>query len=150
MVRDDLDVLLSCRPKEIRVVTENYRYVLKADPDPGYTTTRGRLKAIRQRWQQQYNQIRRARRKKLSTRYGDPLPPEIEVDFWERVSEDAPGVVGNRQEVPACLPKADANMRRQIRLCSGRDLAHTPNPICWQCKHERADSKCSLPTGNPF
>jgi hypothetical protein len=35
-------------------------------------------------------------------------------------------------------------------LCSGYDLAHSPNPICWKCGHYRDDVTCvAFPRGIP-
>ena len=33
---------------------------------------------------------------------------------------------------------------KERKLCSGRDLAHMPRPLCWKCKHFR----WNVPTGH--
>jgi hypothetical protein len=36
------------------------------------------------------------------------------------------------------------------KLCSGRDLAHMPRPLCWKCKHFREKAACNaFPKGIP-
>jgi hypothetical protein len=36
------------------------------------------------------------------------------------------------------------------KLCSGRDLARMPNPICWKCKHFHKNAACkAFPKGIP-
>jgi hypothetical protein len=47
---EDLDILLSCRPKELRVVTEDYRYTLKASRDRRSANLTERLRVIREAW----------------------------------------------------------------------------------------------------
>jgi hypothetical protein len=85
----DLDVLLMCQLKQLRIVTRRYRYVLSARPVPEFERAQNRHKSIDEIWKQQYAELRRLRRQRLENRHGTPLPPEIEVDYVEKISEDA-------------------------------------------------------------
>jgi hypothetical protein len=88
-IKDDLDVLLTCGASEIRVVTEDYRYTLRATPDSRYPDASARLQVVRQQWTRLYNQARKRRYDALAKQYGDPLPLPLAVDFWEKIGEDA-------------------------------------------------------------
>jgi hypothetical protein len=88
-IKDGLDVLLACGASEILVVTEDYRYALKATPDSRYPDASARLRVVRQQWTRLYNQARKRRYDGLAKRYGDPLPLPFAVDFWEKIGEDA-------------------------------------------------------------
>ena len=36
------------------------------------------------------------------------------------------------------------------KICSGRELAHMPRPLCWQCKHFHRNAACkAFPKGIP-
>jgi hypothetical protein len=87
--RDDLDVLISCRPRELHVVTKDYLFLLKAMHDPRYSSPAERLKAIRRQWTRTYNRFWRKRHVDLIAQHGKPLPLEIELAFFEECTEDA-------------------------------------------------------------
>jgi hypothetical protein len=88
-VDDDLDLLLNCKLNEIRVVTGNFRYSLKANPDPRYHALDQRVDSIRRQWHDEYAQLRRDRYRRLVRRCGEPLPPPVDIDFDERIAEDS-------------------------------------------------------------
>jgi hypothetical protein len=88
-VDHDLDLLLNCRLAEIRVVTEDFRYSLKAEPDPRYSTPDQRTEAVRERWYQEYDQLRENRYNGLLRQFAEPLPLSADVDFREKIPEDA-------------------------------------------------------------
>jgi hypothetical protein len=88
-VDHDLDLLLSCRLLEVRVVTGDFRYRLKAEPDPRYFTPDQRTEAVREQWYQEYDQVRENRYSQLVRQFGEPLPLSADVDFHEKIPEDA-------------------------------------------------------------
>jgi hypothetical protein len=87
--RDDLDILISCRLRELHVVTKDYLFLLMAKHDPRYSSSAERLKAIRQQWTGTYNRFWRKRYDDLIAQYGKPLPSETEIAFFEECTEDA-------------------------------------------------------------
>ncbi len=88
-VDSDLDLLLNCRLAEVRVVTRDFRYFLKAEPDPRYHEREQRVLSIRRQWHDEYARLRTERHRQLVQRYGEPLPPSIDIDFDEKITEDA-------------------------------------------------------------
>jgi len=86
---DDLDILLVCGAWEVRVVTENYQFALRARPDPRFRRPSRRVRTIRDRWQRQYNDLWRERLDQLHKRYGAPLPIPIDIAFYEGIPDDA-------------------------------------------------------------
>jgi hypothetical protein len=88
-VDHDLDLLLNCRLLEVRVATGDFRYFLNAEPDPRYFTPEQRTEAVRQQWYQEYDQLREKRYRQLVRQFGEPLPLSADVDFREKIPEDA-------------------------------------------------------------
>jgi hypothetical protein len=88
-VDHDLDLLLNCRLVEVRVVTGDFRYFLKAEPDPQYDPQEQRVLSIRRQWHDEYARLRTQRYRRLVQRHGEPLPPSIGIDFDEKITEDA-------------------------------------------------------------
>ena len=96
---DDLSILLRCQVREVRVITESYRYILRANPDPRHPTPGRRFRFVRQQWEREYGKIWRKRYNRLTWKHGDPLPLHIHIDFFERISDDAHkawGIVARR------------------------------------------------------
>ena len=85
----DLDLLLNCRLAEVRVVTGDFRYVLEAEPDSHYHSQEQRVLSIRRRWHDEYARLRTHRYRQLAQRHGEPFPPSSDVDFHEKITEDA-------------------------------------------------------------
>jgi hypothetical protein len=85
----DLDLLLNCRLLEVRVATGDFRYFLKAEPDRRYFRPDQRTEAVRQQWYQEYDQLRENCYSQLVRQFGEPLPLSADVDFHEKIPEDA-------------------------------------------------------------
>jgi hypothetical protein len=90
-IDDDLSVLLETGPKEIRVITGQYRFSVKAEPDARFGRWQDRQRDVENNWRRQFAKIMKERFDSLERQValGKMTTAQRDIALEEAISENA-------------------------------------------------------------